>query len=53
MDEDEDSTGHRAKPKLCAEVQTGAACDRPHKCILYVGHDADVPHRADHCGHRW
>lgn len=44
---------NRAKPKLCRAEQNGHDCAKPHRCILYAGHAEDVPHRADHCGHRW
>lgn len=50
---DDDTTTHRAKPKLCGHVGASPDCLREHRCILYAGHAADVEHRADRCGHRW
>lgn len=44
----------RVKPKLCGNYDSDVtSCENVHRCILYVGHSADVPHRADRCGHRW
>lgn len=43
----------RVKPRLCGVVQEEHDCGNQRRCILYVGHSADVPHRADRCGHRW